>query len=254
MSKRRTCLVYHIDKYLCVFPNEAMDCVTHIVAQENGLDQGGELMQSERASDQTSTGWRVGVEKEEGSGSNQHCTQDDKGGAEGVPLSDTGVVVSTGPELLLSTQPYCCACGFANPCLGGTNDDLSFPSDESLSCEAPSPLSEGVSYPSAFMSDVGLGTALASPGSKKVPSTRCEGLGPIPPEYFECSLSLVIVAGIPSVRALCATELEKKMDAKLATGRVWRLTAVPPCHSSPRDSRLVRLTDEPLASTICILV
>ena len=169
-------------------------------------------MRSERASDQTPTGWHVGVEKEEGSGSSQRCTQDDKGGAEGVPLSDIGVVVvSTGTKLLLSTQPFCRACGFANPCLGGTNDDLGFPSGESLSCEAPSLLSEGVSYPSPFMSNAGLGTTLASPGSRNVPGTRCEGLCPIPPECSECPLSLVIVAGILSVRALCAVGLKKEL-------------------------------------------
>jgi hypothetical protein len=129
--------------------------------------------------------------------------QDGKRGAESVPLSDTEVVaVSTGPKLVLSTQP--------------------------------SPLSKGVSCPSASMSDVGLGTALASPGSRNVPDARCEGLGPILPGYFECSLPLVVVAGIPSVRALYATESKKNhLATKLATGRARRLTAMAPCHSFP---------------------
>ena len=49
-------LIYDIDKCLCVFPKEGADCVTRIVTRKNGLDEGGELMQSECASDQTSTG------------------------------------------------------------------------------------------------------------------------------------------------------------------------------------------------------
>jgi hypothetical protein len=54
--------------------------------------------------------------------------QDEECGAESIPVSDAEVVgVSTGPEVLLSTQLYCCACGFANPCLGGTNSDSSPP-------------------------------------------------------------------------------------------------------------------------------
>jgi hypothetical protein len=63
-----TCLVYHINKGLCVFPDERTDCVTRIVTRENGLDQRGELMRSESACDQTSAGWGVGVVKEEESG------------------------------------------------------------------------------------------------------------------------------------------------------------------------------------------
>ena len=63
------------------------------------------------------------------------------------------VAVSKVPELLLS-RPSCCACGFAGPCVG-VNDDLSFPSGESLFCEASSPLSEDVSYPFVATSDVG---------------------------------------------------------------------------------------------------
>ena len=58
-----TCLVYHIDKRLCIFPNEGTDCITRIVARENGLDQGGELMRSEPAPDQTFTGWELRLGK-----------------------------------------------------------------------------------------------------------------------------------------------------------------------------------------------
>jgi hypothetical protein len=52
-----TCLVYHIDKRLRAFPNEGTDGVTHIVARENGFDQGGEFVRSECACDQTLPGW-----------------------------------------------------------------------------------------------------------------------------------------------------------------------------------------------------
>jgi hypothetical protein len=65
MNGYRTCLVYHIDKGLCIVPNEGTDGGTRIVARENGLDQGGEFMQSECAFDQTPTGCNVKVEKEE---------------------------------------------------------------------------------------------------------------------------------------------------------------------------------------------
>jgi hypothetical protein len=62
-----THLVYHIDKRLCVFLNEGMDCVTRIVARENGFDKGGQLILSECACDQTSTGCEAKVrEKDQG--------------------------------------------------------------------------------------------------------------------------------------------------------------------------------------------
>ena len=64
MSECKTCLIHHINKYLCVVPKEATDRVIRVITRENGLDQGGEFMQSKRASDQTSTGWSVKVEKE----------------------------------------------------------------------------------------------------------------------------------------------------------------------------------------------
>ena len=57
MSERRTRLVYHIGKCLCVVTNEATDRVTRIVTREEGLDQGGEFVRNERTLDQTSTGW-----------------------------------------------------------------------------------------------------------------------------------------------------------------------------------------------------
>jgi hypothetical protein len=63
MSECRTYLVYHIDKGLCVVP-EAMDRVTSILTRDDRLDQGGEFIQGERASDQTSTDWSE-VEKQE---------------------------------------------------------------------------------------------------------------------------------------------------------------------------------------------
>jgi hypothetical protein len=63
--------------------------------------------------------------------------QDDEGGAESVPVWDTGVV---GVPMLF-TQLSCRVWGSANPCLGGGNDDSCSPSYGSLSCEASSPLS-----------------------------------------------------------------------------------------------------------------
>ena len=65
MSGCTTCLVHHVDKGLCVVPREAVDHVICILTREDCLDQGGELMRSKRAVDQTSTGWGVKVEKNE---------------------------------------------------------------------------------------------------------------------------------------------------------------------------------------------
>ena len=59
-----THLVHHIDKGLHVVPKEAANCVTLILTRENHLNQGGEFMRSERASDQTPAGWNIGVEVE----------------------------------------------------------------------------------------------------------------------------------------------------------------------------------------------
>jgi hypothetical protein len=63
MSGCGTCLVYHINKRLRVVPNERTDGVTRIVTRENCLDQGGELMRSEPAPDQTFTGWELRLRK-----------------------------------------------------------------------------------------------------------------------------------------------------------------------------------------------
>ena len=54
-------------------------------------------MRSERASDQTSTGWELELRRWE-SGGNQPSTQDDEGGVESVPLSDAEVVVVSYPS------------------------------------------------------------------------------------------------------------------------------------------------------------
>ena len=59
------CFIYHIDKGLCVVPKEVVDRVTLVFTREDRLDQGGKFMRSERASDQTSTGWSVEVKGEE---------------------------------------------------------------------------------------------------------------------------------------------------------------------------------------------
>ena len=52
-------LVYYIDEGLCLFLKETTDCVAHVVTREDGLDQEGEFMRSERTSDQTPTGWQL---------------------------------------------------------------------------------------------------------------------------------------------------------------------------------------------------
>ena len=101
-----TYLIYDINKCLCIVPKEITNRVTCILIRENRLDQGREFMRNKRASDQAYIGWSVKVEKGEESGGDQHFVQDGKGGAEGVPLSDSDVVaVSTGAKLLLSAKP-----------------------------------------------------------------------------------------------------------------------------------------------------
>jgi len=62
MSGRRTCLIHHIDEGLHIIPKEATDRVTLILTREDHFDQGGEFVRSERASDQTPTGWNIEVE------------------------------------------------------------------------------------------------------------------------------------------------------------------------------------------------
>ena len=62
-SGRRTCLIHHVDKGLRVIPKEATDRITLIPTREDHSNQGGEFMQSECASDQTSTGLNINVEK-----------------------------------------------------------------------------------------------------------------------------------------------------------------------------------------------
>jgi len=64
MDGCETCLVYRVDESLCVVPKEATDCVTFIFTREDRLDQGGEFMRIEHASDQTSTGWSIEIETE----------------------------------------------------------------------------------------------------------------------------------------------------------------------------------------------
>jgi len=63
VSQYGTCLVYHVDKGLCVVPKEGTDRVTLVLTREDRLDQGGEFVQGKCASDQTSTGWSIKVGK-----------------------------------------------------------------------------------------------------------------------------------------------------------------------------------------------
>ena len=101
LSECGTYLVYHIDEGLCVSLKKATDCVACIVTRENGPNQGGEFMRSERTSDQTPAGWSVDVEKEEEPGGNQRSASDGEDWVKGIPLSGAGVLaVSTGDKLL----------------------------------------------------------------------------------------------------------------------------------------------------------
>ena len=64
-SKCGTCLVYHIDEGLRIVPREATDGITLIFTRKNRINQGGEFIRGELASDQTATGCGVEVRKEE---------------------------------------------------------------------------------------------------------------------------------------------------------------------------------------------
>ena len=63
MNEYRTHLVYHIDKGLGVVPTEATDNIMPILTREDSLNQEGELIRIERASNQKPQGCRVEVEK-----------------------------------------------------------------------------------------------------------------------------------------------------------------------------------------------
>ena len=78
----KTCLVHHISKGLCVVPKEAADRVSLILTREDHFDQRGEFVQSECASDQTSGGYTIEVEKV---GVISTLQRIGEGGAEDVP-------------------------------------------------------------------------------------------------------------------------------------------------------------------------
>lgn len=60
----RTCLIYDIDKGLCVVHKEATDRVTVIFTQGNLIDQSGEFIGGECTSNQTRAGCDVEFEKD----------------------------------------------------------------------------------------------------------------------------------------------------------------------------------------------
>jgi len=62
MIRSGTCLINHIDNGLHVVTKEATDGVTLILTREDNFDQGGEFIQSECASEQTSGGCNIEVE------------------------------------------------------------------------------------------------------------------------------------------------------------------------------------------------
>lgn len=82
VNERRTCLVYHIDEGLCVVPKEVMNCVALMLAREDRLNQGGSERPPE--SDQTSVGWGIGVDK------NQGADRAGEGGTEDVRVIPWG--------------------------------------------------------------------------------------------------------------------------------------------------------------------
>ena len=84
-----TCLIYRIDKCLHVIPKEATDRVALIRTGEYDFKQGGEFMQRERASDQTSAGGNFEVGR---AGVISTLSKIDEDGAKDIPLSDTEVV------------------------------------------------------------------------------------------------------------------------------------------------------------------
>ena len=64
MSRDMTCLIQYIDKVLCLTAGKATNPVIHIFGCEDGLDQGGEFIRDELASEQSSKGWTVEVSAE----------------------------------------------------------------------------------------------------------------------------------------------------------------------------------------------
>ena len=53
MSRWRTCLVHNVDKGLCVILGKATGNIIHVLAYEDCLDQGGQLIWDKIAFDQT---------------------------------------------------------------------------------------------------------------------------------------------------------------------------------------------------------
>ena len=73
--KLRTCLVYNINKFLCVVCSETMDGSSAVLFQEDFIDQRGELVRSKRTSGQTSAGCGVIAETDK--------SESDQGSAKG---------------------------------------------------------------------------------------------------------------------------------------------------------------------------
>ena len=93
MSKDMTCLIQHIDKGLRVIAGKATNPVIHIFGCEDGLDQGGEFIRDELASEQSSEGLTVEVSAEkEGLWTNQRSMPSRRMQGRLLPLSDTEVI------------------------------------------------------------------------------------------------------------------------------------------------------------------
>ena len=97
-----TDFINHVDKGLRVIPQEATDRVALILTGEDDFDQGGEFMQSERASDQTPAGWNTEVWRV---GTISTLYKIGEGRAKDVPLSDIEIVaVSQEPTGRVSSR------------------------------------------------------------------------------------------------------------------------------------------------------
>lgn len=92
MSERMTCLVYYINEGLCVIPGEVADRFGSILACEDRLDEGGELIRGKITPDQTLH--RCGIGKE-GPVSSRHLIQGRRKGGQFLPILDAEFAVAS---------------------------------------------------------------------------------------------------------------------------------------------------------------
>ena len=87
MSKPETYLVYHINEHLCVFHCEAMDLFVYVLFRKDSLNQGGEFVHSECASNQAFVGYDVELKGNRGGGIS--ILRIDEGMTGDIPLLST---------------------------------------------------------------------------------------------------------------------------------------------------------------------